>query len=68
MTSIPAAICRNYRNNFKRLYLRNRLFLDFLFNFWNVHEIYSIFQKKDEYPRIIISEIIYAERRFYLNV
>ena len=69
MTSIPAAICRNYRNNFKRLYLRNRLFLDFLFNFWNVHEIYSIFKKKkNEYPRIIISEIIDAERRFYLNL
>ena len=26
------------------------------------------FQKKDEYPILIISEIIYAERRGYLNV
>ena len=26
------------------------------------------FQKKDEYPRLIISEIINAERRGYLNV
>ena len=26
------------------------------------------FQKKDEYPRLIISEIIEAERRSYLNV
>ena len=26
------------------------------------------FQKKDEYPRLIISEIIYSERRGYLNV
>ena len=26
------------------------------------------FQKKDEYPRLIISEIIEAERRGYLNV
>ena len=26
------------------------------------------FQKKDEYPRVIISEIIDAERRGYLNV
>ena len=26
------------------------------------------FQKKDEYPRLIISEIIDAERRGYLNV
>ena len=26
------------------------------------------FQKKDEYPSLIISEIIDAERRCYLNV
>ena len=26
------------------------------------------FQKKDEYPSLIISEVIYAERRGYLNV
>ena len=69
MTSIPAAICRISRNNFKRHYLRNkRLFLDFLLHFWNVHEIWSIFKKKDEYPSLIISEIIDAKRRGYLNV
>ena len=69
MTSIPAAICRISRNNFKRKYLRNkRLFLDFLLHFWNVHEIWSIFKKKDEYPSLIISEIIDAKRRGYLNV
>ena len=38
MTSIPAAICRIYSNNFKRHYVINkRLFLDFLLHFWNVH-------------------------------
>ena len=69
MTSIPAAICRISRNNFKRKYLRKkRLFLDFLLHFWNVHEIWSIFKKKDEYPSLIISEIIDAKRRGYLNV
>ena len=69
MTSFPATICRIYRINFQRHYLRNkRLFLDFLLHFWNVHEIYSIFNKKHEYPTLIISEIIYAERRAYLNV
>ena len=26
------------------------------------------FQKKDEYPSLIISEIIHAERRGYLNI
>ena len=72
MTSIPAAICRIYplfRNNFKRHYLRHkRFFLDFLYAFlkgaWNLEH----FQKKDEYSSQIISEIIDAERRGYLNV
>ena len=69
MTSIPAAICRIYWNNFKRHYLRNkRLFLDFLLHFWNIREIWSIFRKKDEYSSLIISKIIDAERRGYLNV
>ena len=31
---------------------------------WNLDH----FQKKDEYPNLIISEIIDAERRGYLNV
>ena len=69
MTSIPAAISRISRNNLTRHYLKNkRLFLDFLLHFWNVREIYSIFKKKRECPNLIISEIIYAERRGYLNV
>ena len=69
MTSIPATICRISRNSFKRHYLRKeRLFLDFLLHFWNVHEISSIFKKKDEYPNLIISEISDGKRRGYLNV
>ena len=63
MTSIPAAICRTSGNNFKRHYLRNkRIYLDFLLHFRSVH------QKKDDYPSLIISEIIDAERPGYLNV
>ena len=63
MTSIPAVIWRNYRNNFKRHYVRTkRLFLDFLLHFWSVH------QKKDDYPSLIISEIIDTKKRGYLNV
>ena len=47
MTSNPAAICKIYLNNFKRHYLKNkRFFLDFLLNFWNVLEIWSISEKK----------------------
>ena len=69
MTSIPAPIWKIYRNNFKRHYLINKkLFLNFFFAFlkcaWNLEH----FQKKDEYPCLIISEIIDAERRGYVNV
>ena len=46
MTTIPAAICKIFCNNFKRYYLKNgRLFVDILLHFWNVHEIYKIFKK-----------------------
>ena len=69
MTSIATAICRIFRNNFKRHYLRNkRLFLFFFIEFlkcaWNLEH----FQKKHEYPSLIISEVIDAEKRGYLNV
>ena len=39
-------------------------FIAFLKCGWNVEH----FQQKDEYPNLIISEIIEAERRGYLNV
>ena len=39
-------------------------FIAFLECAWNLEH----FQKKYEYPRLIISEIIDAERRGYLNV
>ena len=64
MTSIPAAICRVYRNNFKRHYLKKKktfswFFIAFLKCAWNLEH----FQKNDEYPSLIISEITDAERR-----
>ena len=69
MTSIPAAICRIYRNNFKRYYLKDKkTFSVFLLHFWNVHKNLEHFQKEDEYPSLIISEIIDAKRRGYLNL
>ena len=47
MTSVPVAICRVSDNKFKRLYLKKeKVFLDFLLNFWNVHEISNILKKK----------------------
>ena len=39
-------------------------FIAFLKCAWNLEH----FQKKDDYPILIISEIIDAERRFYLTV
>ena len=39
-------------------------FITFLKGAWNLEH----FRKKDEYPSEIISEIIDAERRGYLNV
>ena len=39
-------------------------FIAFLKYAWNLEH----FQKKDEYPSLIISEIIDAEKRGYLNV
>ena len=68
MTSIHAAISRIYRNNFKRQHLRNKtlflFFIAFLKCAWNLEH----FQKKDDYHSLIISEIIDAEKRGYLNV
>ena len=69
MTTIPAAICRVYRKNFKRHYLENiRLFLVFFIAFLKCAWILEHFQKKDEYPSLIISEIIDAESLGYLHV
>ena len=63
MTGIATAIYIIFRNNVKRHCLRNkRLYLDFLLHSWSVH------QKKDDYPSLIISEIIDAERRRYWNL
>ena len=69
MARIPAPTWRIYGNNFKRHYLENKktfswFFIAFLKCAWNLEH----FQKKDECPSLIISEIIDAERRGYLNV
>ena len=57
------------RNKFKRHYLKNKrhlsgFFIAFLKWAWNL----AHFEKKDEYPSLIISETIDCERCFYLNV
>ena len=42
----------------------SRFFILFLKCAWNL----ELFEEKDEYPSLIISEIIDAKRRGYLNV
>ena len=40
-------MCTISRNKFRRTYIKNkRLFLDFLFHFWHMHEIQNILEKK----------------------
>ena len=68
MTSIPIAICRFSDNNFKRLYLKKEsflwIFIAFLKCAWNLEHS----EKKEEYPSLIITEIIASERDVYLSV
>ena len=69
MTSIPVAICRSFDNNLKRLYLKKRktfcgFFIPFLKCAWNLEH----FEKKEEYPSRIITEIIVSERDIYSSV
>ena len=60
---------QNLRQQFKTPFSRKQknfsgFFIEFLKCAWNLEH----FRKKDEYPSLIISEIIDAERRGYLNV
>ena len=69
MTGISVVICRISRNNFKHQYLRNkRFFLDFFIAYPEYASNLEHFEKKDEHPSLVISEIIDAERVGYLNV
>ena len=47
---------------------KQKTFSKFSIAFLKCALILEHFQKKDEYPSLIISEIIDAERRGYLNV
>ena len=58
MRSIPAAICRIY-NKISDAIISQTKNLNFSLDFWNAWNL-EHFQKKDEYPSLIISEIIEA--------
>ena len=47
---------------------KQKIFSGFFIAFLKCATNLENFQKKDEYPSVIISEIIDAERRGYLNV
>ena len=68
MSSIPVEICRFYDHKFQHNYLKKeRVFLIF---YWISDMCMKLrtFWKKEEYPSLIITEIIASERDVYLSV
>ena len=72
-------MCTISRNKFKRHYLKNKkLLVDCLLYFWNMHvngycwsarhHLEHFEKKQDEYPSLIILEIMDCERGGYLHV
>ena len=62
-------MCTISRNKFKPHYLKNKRFLwEFFIAFPKWACNLEHFEKKDEYPSLIISEIMDCERGGYLNV
>ena len=62
-------MCTISRNKFKRHYLKNkRPFVDFFIAFLKFACNLEHFEKKDEYPSLIISEIMDCERGGSWNV
>ena len=69
MSSISVAICRFSDHNLKRLYLKKKntfsqFFIAFLKCAWNLEHS----EEKEEYPSLIITEIIASEWDVYLSV
>ena len=61
-------MCTIWRNKFKRDCLKNKTFCGFFIAFLKCACNLEHFEEKDEYPTLIISEIIDFERGGYLNV
>ena len=60
---------QNLRQQFQTpLSQKQKTFSGFFIEFLKCAQNLEHFQKKDEYPSLIISEITDAERRGYLNV
>ena len=61
-------MCTISHKKFKRYYLKNENFLLFFIAFLKCARNLEHFEKEDEYPSLIISEIMDCERGGYLNV
>ena len=61
-------MCTISRNKFKRHYFKNKSFCGFFIAFLKCACNLEQFEKKDEYPSQIISEIMDFGRDGYLNV
>ena len=61
-------MCTISRNKFKPHYLKNKTFRQFFTAYLKCACHLEHFEKKDEYPSLIISEIMDCERGGYLNV
>ena len=69
MSSIPVAISRFSDNNFKRFYLKKKThFVDFWLHFSKCPWSLENSEEKEEYPSLIITEIIASNRFVYLSV
>ena len=69
MTGISVAICRISRNNFKHVIShKQKIFSAFFIAYLECASNLEYFEKKDEHPSLVISEIIDSERVGYLNV
>ena len=61
-------MCTISGNKFKRHYLKNKTFCQFFIAFLNCECTLEHFEKKYEYPSVIISKIMDCEIGGYLNV
>ena len=68
MTGISVAICRISRNNFKHISQKQNIYSGFFIAYLECASNLEHFEKKDEHPSPVISEIIDSERVGYLNV
>ena len=69
MTGISVAICRNFPQQFQTtISQKQKIFSQFFIAYLECASNLEHFEKKDEHPSPVISEIIDSERVVYLNV